>query len=135
MPTVSCIAGSNGALKLDEIVLRNVAHAVPLPKVEDDEMEILTAEQVAETLRRIGDHPLYPIVKFAVTTGLPRSRRGQDPGRAQPGRDAGWAALQAAKDPPRAPHGHSTRVDDRGDARALPAPACASGSASLMSTI
>jgi len=116
MPTVSCIAGSNGALKLDEIVLRNVAHAVPLPKVEDDEMEILTAEQVAETLRRIADHPLYPIVKFAVTTGL---RRGEICGLAlgcldlDAGKIRVERSLEETQDglrfkPPKTRHGHRT---------------------------
>jgi integrase len=66
--------GLERALKLDEIVLRNVAHAVPPPKVADTEVEILTADQVADTLNRIEDHPMYSIAKFAVTTGL---RRGE----------------------------------------------------------
>jgi integrase len=66
--------GLERALKLDEIVLRNVAHAVPPPRVQDHEVAILTADQVSDTLHRIKDHPLYSIVKFAVTTGL---RRGE----------------------------------------------------------
>ncbi len=57
-----------------EIVSRNAAHPVSNPKVEREEIPILTADQVADTLRRIEDHPLYPIAALAVATGM---RRGE----------------------------------------------------------
>jgi integrase len=57
-----------------EIITRNVAHAVPPPKVERVEVAILTGEQIGGVLHRICDHPLYPIVALAVTTGM---RRGE----------------------------------------------------------
>ena len=87
--------GLERALKLDEILLRSVAHSVTPPKVQGAEVEILTAEQVSEVLHKIGDHPLYAIVQFALTTGMRRgdlrvgiaqsqSRYGEGKGRAQP---------------------------------------------------
>src|SRR5271165_4741749 len=57
-----------------EIISRNAAHPVRPPKVERDEIAILTADQVADTLRRIEDHPLYPVAALAVATGM---RRGE----------------------------------------------------------
>jgi integrase len=57
-----------------ELVSRNVAHPASPPKVERVEIVILTAGQIADTLRRIEDHPLHAIVSLAVTTGM---RRGE----------------------------------------------------------
>jgi integrase len=57
-----------------EIVSRNVAHPVSPPKVERAEVAILTADQIAETLRRIEGHPLHSIATLAVATGM---RRGE----------------------------------------------------------
>jgi integrase len=57
-----------------EIISRNIAHPVPPPKVEREEVAILSAGQIADTLGRIEDHPLYPIAALAVATGM---RRGE----------------------------------------------------------
>jgi integrase len=73
-----------------EIVNRNVAHPVPPPKVEDVEVEILTAEQITEVLAKLdgyggryGALPLHPIAAMALGTGM---RRGELCGLA-------WGAL------------------------------------------
>ena len=65
--------GLERAVKL-EIVSRNVAHAVTPPRVEYEEVEILTSEQIGEVLKRLEDHPLRPIVVFALSSGC---RRGE----------------------------------------------------------
>ena len=57
-----------------EVVSRNVVAAVSPPKVEATEIEILDAEQFADTLRKLKDHPLYAIVAVDLSTGL---RRGE----------------------------------------------------------
>ena len=57
-----------------EIISRNIAHVVPPPKVERAEVAILSADQIAEAMRRIEDHPLHPIAALAVATGM---RRGE----------------------------------------------------------
>jgi integrase len=64
-----------------EIVSRNVAHPVPPPKVEDVEVEILTAEQMSDVLAKLdgyggryGSLPLHPVVAMALGTGM---RRGE----------------------------------------------------------
>jgi integrase len=57
-----------------EIASRNVAHPVSPPKVERIEIAILTADQIADALRRIEDHPLHSIAALAVATGM---RRGE----------------------------------------------------------
>ncbi len=65
--------GLEKALAL-EIVSRNVAHSVSPPKVEREEVAILTADQIASTLRRIEDHPLHPVAALALGSGM---RRGE----------------------------------------------------------
>jgi integrase len=65
--------GLQRAMKL-ELVARNVASAVSPPKIEAEEVQILTAEQMAEVLARIAGHPLHPIVALALGTGM---RRGE----------------------------------------------------------
>lgn len=70
------------ALRL-EMVSRNPARAVPPPKVDAVEVEILSAEQIAEVLARLDGHPLHPIVALALASGL---RRGELCGLA-------WGAL------------------------------------------
>jgi integrase len=66
-----------------EIVPRNVAHAVPPPKIEAKEIAILSAAEIADVLVRLHDHPLYPIAALALGTGM---RRGELCGLA-------WGAL------------------------------------------
>ena len=61
------------AVKLD-IVTRNVADAVNPPKVEADEVEILTADKIAVVLDALKGHRLHPIVSLALATGM---RRGE----------------------------------------------------------
>jgi integrase len=57
-----------------EIVRRNVAHAVPPPRVEVAEVAILCPEQITEVLERLEGHSLRPIVVLALGTGM---RRGE----------------------------------------------------------
>jgi integrase len=58
-----------------EIVERNVASLIKPPATHRVEIEILTANQISETLAKIEDHPsIYPIVAVAVGTG---ARRGE----------------------------------------------------------
>ncbi|MGF1628286.1 MAG: tyrosine recombinase XerC [Kiloniellaceae bacterium] len=58
-----------------ELVERNVASLIRAPKVDRQEIEILTADQIADTLEKLRDHPsLFPIVALALGTG---ARRGE----------------------------------------------------------
>jgi integrase len=57
-----------------EIVGRNPAHAVPAPKPDAAEIEILSADQIADVLTRLEGHPLHPIAALAIGTGM---RRGE----------------------------------------------------------
>jgi integrase len=57
-----------------EITARNVVHAVPPPKVNQAEIEILNPEQVAEVRAKLVDHPLGPVVELALGSGM---RRGE----------------------------------------------------------
>ena len=64
-----------------ELVGRNVARAVPPPKVEPTEIEILNAEQIADVLAKLkgyggryGHLPLHAIATLALGTGM---RRGE----------------------------------------------------------
>ena len=57
-----------------EIIARNVAAVVRPPKVEAEEVQILTAPQIADVLTRLSGHPLQAIVTVAVGTGM---RRGE----------------------------------------------------------
>jgi integrase len=58
----------------NETLARNVASAIRPPKVEEAEVEILDAEQVALVLRKLEDHPLHPISALALASGM---RRGE----------------------------------------------------------
>ena len=44
------------------------------PKVEERELEILTADQIAEVRTKLAGHTLLPIVELALATGM---RRGE----------------------------------------------------------
>ena len=57
-----------------ELVSRNVASVVRPPKVETAEVEILDQRQIADVLAGLEGHSLYPIVAFALGTGM---RRGE----------------------------------------------------------
>ncbi len=58
-----------------ELVERNVASLVKVPKAERQEVEILKQDQIAEVLDKLEDHPsLFPIVALALGTG---ARRGE----------------------------------------------------------
>jgi integrase len=58
----------------NETLARNVASAIRPPKVEEEEVEILDAEQVALVLCKLEGHPLYTISALALATGM---RRGE----------------------------------------------------------
>jgi integrase len=53
---------------------RNVAVIRKPPKVEEQELEILTANQIAEVRTKLAGHTLLPIVELALATGM---RRGE----------------------------------------------------------
>ena len=53
---------------------RNVAAIRKPPKVEEQEIEILTAEQIAEVRTKLAGHALVPVVELALATGM---RRGE----------------------------------------------------------
>jgi integrase len=57
----------------DGKLARNVADVHRPPRVEDKEIEILTAEQIAEVLTKLDGHSLYPVVSLAIATGMRRS--------------------------------------------------------------
>ena len=53
---------------------RNVAAIRKPPEVEERELEILTADQIAEVRTKLAGHTLLPIVELALATGM---RRGE----------------------------------------------------------
>lgn len=53
---------------------RNVATIHAPPTVEETEIEILPADQIADVLAKLDGHTLYPIVSLALATGM---RRGE----------------------------------------------------------
>jgi integrase len=53
---------------------RNVAGVHAPPSVEEDEIEILTGDQVTDVLAKLDGHNLFPIVSLALATGM---RRGE----------------------------------------------------------
>jgi integrase len=55
-------------------VPRNVAAIHQPPEVEQEEIEILSPEQIADVLTKLEGHTLFPIVAVALATGL---RRGE----------------------------------------------------------
>jgi integrase len=57
-----------------EIVARNVAGMVRPPKVDAEEVEILTAADVGDVLAKLTGHRLFPIAVLALGTGV---RRGE----------------------------------------------------------
>lgn len=57
-----------------EVISRDVAAAVPPPKVEAPEVQILTQPQISEVMDKLRGHSLYPITVLALATG---ARRGE----------------------------------------------------------
>jgi integrase len=57
-----------------EVVGRNVASAVPPPKIDAAEVQILASDQIGEVLDKLAGHELRPIVALALATGM---RRGE----------------------------------------------------------
>lgn len=57
-----------------EIVERNVASIIKPPTLQRADVEILTAEEMAETLAKLDGHPFRTIAAFALGTG---ARRGE----------------------------------------------------------
>ncbi len=57
-----------------EIIGRNPASAISPPKVETEEMEILTADQVSDVLGKLRGTSFYPIAVVGLGTGM---RRGE----------------------------------------------------------
>jgi integrase len=57
-----------------EVLTRNVAGAISPPKVEDEEIEILTDDQITTVIERLAGHSLYEIAVVDLATGL---RRGE----------------------------------------------------------
>jgi integrase len=55
-------------------VTRNVATLVDAPRVDEDEMEILTADEIGKVLQSLRGRSLFPIASLAVATGM---RRGE----------------------------------------------------------
>ena len=53
---------------------RNVAAVHAPPDVEDEEIEILSPEQIADVIAKLEGHSLFPIVSLALATGM---RRGE----------------------------------------------------------
>ena len=53
---------------------RNVAAVHKPPKVEQTEIEILTADQITDVRTKLEGHALYPIASLALATGM---RRGE----------------------------------------------------------
>ena len=88
---------------------RNVAAVHAPPDVEDEEIEILPPEQIADVLAKLDGHTLFPIVSLALATGMRRGELWAAMGRHRLGRwhaprgtqhrgNHGGAAAQTAKD-------------------------------------
>jgi len=57
-----------------EVVAHNVASLVKPPKVDEEEVEILKADQIATVLKALEGHPLHCLVVLALSSG---ARRGE----------------------------------------------------------
>jgi len=57
-----------------EVIMRNVASAVPPPKIRPKEIEILNPDQIGAMLAGLAGHFLHPIAVFAIGTAM---RRGE----------------------------------------------------------
>jgi integrase len=57
-----------------EVLARNVASAISPPKIKEQEIEILTDDQITTVMDRLAGHPLYEIAMVDLATGL---RRGE----------------------------------------------------------
>lgn len=57
-----------------EIVSRNVAHAVPPPKVDAAEINTLSPDQIPEVRAKLTGHPILPAFELAIGSGM---RRGE----------------------------------------------------------
>jgi len=57
-----------------EVISRNVAAVISPPAVKKREIQILTSDQVADTLAKFEGHPLHSVAVFALATGM---RRGE----------------------------------------------------------
>ena len=57
-----------------EVLARNVASVISPPKVEEEEIRILTADQIVTVIERLVGHPLYEIAVVDLATGV---RRGE----------------------------------------------------------
>jgi integrase len=57
-----------------ELLARNVADVAKPPKIEEGEVEILNADQIAAVLDALKGNSIYPIVALAIATGM---RRGE----------------------------------------------------------
>lgn len=57
-----------------ETLSRNVVSVISPPKIEEEEVEILTVGEIAAVLRGLEGHDLYPFVNLDLATGL---RRGE----------------------------------------------------------
>jgi integrase len=57
-----------------EVLSRNVASVISPPKVEEEEVEILTEDQINIVLDKLVGHPLYEIAVVDLNTGM---RRGE----------------------------------------------------------
>lgn len=75
-------------------VFRNVVSIVKPPKVEEKEIQILTAGQIGGVIEKLREHPIYPIVVVALGTGL---RRGELLALQWADVDLGAASLQVER--------------------------------------
>jgi integrase len=73
-PCSPVIAARAAMCSKNGTVIRNVATVHKPPKVEDEEIEILSPEEIAEVRRKLQSHTLSPIVELALATGM---RRGE----------------------------------------------------------
>jgi hypothetical protein len=60
----------------NETLMRNVASVIAPPKVEEQEVEILNAQEIATVLTKLDGHALYPIVAVDLASDAPRRAIG-----------------------------------------------------------
>jgi len=107
--------GFERALSL-EVVARNPAGAVPPPKPDATEIEILSADQIAVVMSRLSDHPLYPVAALALGSGM---RRGELCGLSWGALDLDFGTIRVERSleetarglrfkPPKTRHGYRT---------------------------
>ena len=72
MPPSSRSTPQLGNKALQRLLARDAASVVSPPSIDENEVEILTTEQINVVIDKLVDHPLYEITAVGLATGLRR---------------------------------------------------------------